>query len=82
MPRKKKQSQGLSAEGEAKAQAWIRQQREVAEAWKTVERVSRLSGGSLNILHNLARALLDLREKLEKHENEPAEDDVCPHGGC
>jgi hypothetical protein len=59
----------LSAEGEAKAKAWIAQQRETAEAWKQVEELSRFPTQFCNCADAyLARALLDLREMLMKHE--------------
>lgn len=82
---KKKQPSGLSPEAEAKAQAWITQQRETAEAWQQVEFVAgsqgKFSGADFFIVH-LGRALLDLREKLAKHENKLAEDAHGCGAGC
>ena len=79
----KKRTNELSAEGEAKAQAWITQQREIKAAWQQVAFLARHEVEiNLDSHAYLARALLDLRAKLEEHENKPAEDDVCPHGGC
>ena len=84
MARKKS---GLSDEGMAKARDWVTKQREAREAWERVEFIAGWTGqcaGAEEYIVHLARALIDLREKLKAHENAPAEDDVCPHGdaGC
>jgi hypothetical protein len=78
---KKKQPSGLSPEAEAKAQEWITAQRETKEAWERVKSLADLSSAPMNIFINLARALLDLRAKLEEHTHARAGDDGCLHGG-